>query len=175
MASISSLPAKAFCTKFLTHISPSTTKTQYKLQKLRRQHRNSTCRADLVTEQIAPLVNDQLAAPLNVIEAASATSAVYGVLLLGGGLFAYTRSGSKGSLIGGASGAALMAAAYYLMQNPETKSFGDALGFGSSLLFSSVFVIRLVASRKLIPSGPLLGLSVGALAVFLSAYMQDKI
>ncbi|PIA51477.1 hypothetical protein AQUCO_01100369v1 [Aquilegia coerulea] len=114
-------------------------------------------------------------AQLDLTELAPATSAVYGTLLLGGGLFAYSKSNSKGSLIGGVSGGALMAIAYYLMQSPETKSIGDALAFGSAILFSSVFGIRLVASRKLIPSGPLLGLSIGALFVFISAYMQDKV
>lgn len=68
-----------------------------------------------------------------------------------------------------------MATAYYLMQAPETKSIGYALGFGAALLFSSVFGIRLVATQKLTPAGPLLGLSVLALAVFLSAYLQDSI
>ncbi|KAF9600028.1 hypothetical protein IFM89_002501 [Coptis chinensis] len=212
--------------------------TTYKTPQDSKKKKHSSCKAGLLT-QLAP-----------------ATCAVYGTLLLGGGLFAYSRSGSKGSLLGGASGGALMAAtqmipnhkrlepnwiaeegdqdgggqnsfdaknslresssllqvglvrfgdqryadhifsnqyntpppclmflvrlslgltAYYLMQSPETKSIGDALGFGSALLFSSVFVIRLVASRKLIPAGPLLGLSVGALVVFVSAYMQDKI
>ena len=29
--------------------------------------------------------------------------------------------------------------AYYLMQSPETKVIGDALGFGSAFLFSAVF------------------------------------
>ncbi|KAL3743800.1 hypothetical protein ACJRO7_018982 [Eucalyptus globulus] len=106
---------------------------------------------------------------------APVTSAVYGSLLLGGGLFAFSRSGSKGSLAGGCTGAVLMATAYYLMQAPETKSFGYALGFGAALLFSSVFGIRLVATQKLTPAGPLLGLSVLALAVFLSAYLQDSI
>ncbi|KAJ6823830.1 protein FATTY ACID EXPORT 4, chloroplastic [Iris pallida] len=106
---------------------------------------------------------------------APAASAAYGTLLLGGGLFAYGRSGSKGSILGGLSGAALMAAAYYLMQSPETKQVGDALGFGSAFLFSSVFGIRLAATRKFIPSGLLLAISIGALSVFISAYMQDKI
>uniref|UniRef100_A0A1D1XHL8 Monocyte differentiation antigen CD14 n=1 Tax=Anthurium amnicola TaxID=1678845 RepID=A0A1D1XHL8_9ARAE len=108
-------------------------------------------------------------------ELAPATSAAYGTLLFGGGIFAYARSRSKGSILGGLSGAALMAAAYYLMQNPETKAAGDALGFGSATLFSAIFSIRLAATRKLIPSGLLLGLSAGTLAVFVSAYMQDKI
>lgn len=106
---------------------------------------------------------------------APVTSAIYGSLLLGGGLFAFSRSGSKGSLAGGCTGAVLMATAYYLMQSPETKSTGCALGFGAAFLFSSVFGIRLVATRKLTPAGPLLGLSVLALAVFLSAYLQDSV
>ncbi|CAN6461983.1 unnamed protein product [Victoria cruziana] len=105
---------------------------------------------------------------------APTASAVYGTLLLGGGLLAYVRSGSKGSIIGGAAGAILMTTAYFLMQAPETRNIGDAFGFGSALLFSAVFGIRLASTRKLIPSGLLLGLSVCALAIFFSAYMHDK-
>ncbi|XP_008805572.2 protein FATTY ACID EXPORT 4, chloroplastic [Phoenix dactylifera] len=111
---------------------------------------------------------------LLLADVAPATCAAYGTLLLGGGVFAYARSGSRGSILGGLSGAALMAVAYYLMQSPETKAVGDAIGFGSAFLFAAVFGIRLAATRKFIPSGLLLGLSAGALAVFFSAYMQDK-
>ncbi|CAH9077236.1 unnamed protein product [Cuscuta epithymum] len=103
------------------------------------------------------------------------TSAAYGTLLLGGGLFAYARSGSKGSLIGGLTGGTLMGTAYFLMQASETQELGDALAFGSALLFSSVFAIRLVASRKVVPAAPLLGVSVGALTVFVLAYLRNKI
>ncbi|RAL53481.1 unnamed protein product [Cuscuta campestris] len=108
-------------------------------------------------------------------EIAPLTSAAYGTLLLGGGLFAYSRTKSTGSLVGGLTGATLMGTAYFLMQASETKELGDALAFGSSLLFSSVFGIRLVASRKLVPAGPLLAISFGALAVFVLAYLRDKI
>ncbi|KAG4207601.1 hypothetical protein ERO13_A03G078700v2 [Gossypium hirsutum] len=103
------------------------------------------------------------------------TSAAYGTLLFSGGLFAFTKSGSKGSLFGGLTGAALMASAYYLMQSTETKAIGDALGFGAAFLFSCVFGIRLAATRKPIPAGPLLGLSICALVVFTSAYLQDRL
>ncbi|XP_076898714.1 uncharacterized protein LOC143552351, partial [Bidens hawaiensis] len=41
---------------------------------------------------------------------APVASAGYALLLLGGGVFAYNKSGSKGSLFGGLTGAALMAA-----------------------------------------------------------------
>ncbi|KAG8496753.1 hypothetical protein CXB51_007780 [Gossypium anomalum] len=65
--------------------------------------------------------------------------------------------------------------AYYLMQSTETKAIGDALGFGAAFLFSCVFGIRLAATRKPIPAGPLLGLSICALVVFTSAYLQDRL
>ncbi|XP_047069471.1 protein FATTY ACID EXPORT 4, chloroplastic [Lolium rigidum] len=109
-----------------------------------------------------------------VSELTPAVSAAYGALLVGGGAFAYARSGSKGSIYGGLSGSALMGIAYYLMQSPETKALGDAVGFGSAFLFASVFGIRLYNTRKLVPSGLLLVLSLGALGVFFSAYLQDK-
>lgn len=35
--------------------------------------------------------------------------------------------------------------------------------------------IRLAATRKLTPAGPLLGLSICALAIFISAYLHDKL
>ncbi|WCJ38942.1 Protein FATTY ACID EXPORT 4 chloroplastic [Euphorbia peplus] len=83
---------------------------------------------------------------------APAASAAYGTLLLSGGFFAFNKSRSKGSLFGGLTGAALMTTAYFLMQEQETRAVGDAIGFGSAFLFSSVFGIRLAATRKLIPS-----------------------
>ncbi|KAF7017676.1 unnamed protein product [Triticum aestivum] len=111
----------------------------------------------------------------SVSEIAPAVSAAYGALLVGGGAFAYARSGSKGSILGGASGSALMGLTYYLMQFSETKALGDAVGFGSAFLFASVFGIRLYNTRKLVPSGLLLALSLGALGVFYAAYLQDKV
>ncbi|KAM0849090.1 hypothetical protein ACQ4PT_053947 [Festuca glaucescens] len=110
-----------------------------------------------------------------VSELTPAVSAAYGALLVGGGAFAYARSGSKGSIYGGLSGSALMGIAYYLMQSPETKALGDAVGFGSAFLFASVFGIRLYNTRKLVPSGLLLVLSLGALGVFYSACLRDKV
>ncbi|XP_050227986.1 probable receptor-like protein kinase At4g10390 [Mercurialis annua] len=112
---------------------------------------------------------------LEMFDLAPATSATYGALLLAGGIFAYSKSKSKGSLFGGLTGATLMATAYFFMQGQETKVIGDAIGFGSALLFTSVFGIRLAASRKLIPSGLLLGLSICASAVFWTSYFQDRV
>lgn len=118
----------------------------------------------------SPRCSSQLASEL-----APAASAAYGVLLLGGGLFAYTRTGSKGSLLGGLTGAGLMGTAYFLMQASGTKEIGEALAFGSALLFASVFGIRLAATRKIMPAGPLLALSIFALAIFISAYLQETV
>ncbi|CAH8254249.1 unnamed protein product [Arabidopsis lyrata] len=108
-------------------------------------------------------------------ELAPVVSATYGVLLLGGGLFAYSKSGSKGSLFGGLTGSVLMASAYYLTQSPETRVLGDTIGLGAAFLFSSVFGFRLASSRKPVPAGPLLLLSIGMLSFFVMAYMHDSL
>ncbi|PWA97292.1 hypothetical protein CTI12_AA029990 [Artemisia annua] len=84
------------------------------------------------------------------------------------------KSGSKGSLFGGLTGAVLMSAAYYLMQSPETKELGDALAFGASLLFALVFGIRFAATGKVMPAGFLLAVSMSLTALTFSAYLQDK-
>ncbi|KAM0059950.1 putative TMEM14 family protein [Helianthus debilis subsp. tardiflorus] len=102
-------------------------------------------------------------------------SAGYAGLLLGGGVYAYNKSGSKGSLFGGLTGATLMSVAYYLMQASDTKELGDALAFGASLLFAFVFGIRFAATRKVVPAGLLLVISIGLTALTLSAYLQDKV
>ncbi|PWA58509.1 TMEM14 family [Artemisia annua] len=121
-----------------------------------RSNRRHVCKSQLV-QDFAPVA-----------------SAGYAVLLLGGGLFAYNKSGSKGSLFGGLTGAVLMSAAYYLMQSPETKELGDALAFGASLLFALVFGIRFAATGKVMPAGFLLAVSMSLTALTFSAYLQDK-
>lgn len=87
-------------------------------------------------------------------------------------MFAYLRTASKGSLGGGITGGALLATTYYLLQSPQTEEFGEALGFGTALLFAAVFGIRLLATKKPVPAGPLLLISGTAAAVFASGYFQ---
>eukprot|EP00898_Chlorokybus_atmophyticus_P002032 jgi/Chlat1/282/Chrsp1S03169 len=94
----------------------------------------------------------------------------YGALVTGGGIFAYLRSGSKGSLISSLTSGALLGAAVYLQSNPDTAQKGTALAFGVALLLASVFGIRLLATKKPVPAGPLLALSLAASYVFGSAY-----
>ncbi|KAF6156805.1 hypothetical protein GIB67_033274 [Kingdonia uniflora] len=60
--------------------------------------RRFKCKAELTSLSLAAAA----------AEVAPSASAAYGALLLTGGLFGYTTSKSKGSLIGGVSGAALM-------------------------------------------------------------------
>lgn len=105
-------------------------------------------------------------------EYTTATAVVYGTALFGGGLFAYLRTASKGSLSGGLTGGALLGITYFLLQNPDTERLGEALGFGGSLLFAALFAIRLFATKKPVPSGPLLVLSSVASIVFASAYFS---
>lgn len=108
-------------------------------------------------------------------EYAPLTAAVYGACLLGGGLFAYTKTGSKGSLGGGVLGGIALGVAYFLMQVPETRDLGEAVGFGSAVLFAAIFAIRLAATGKPVPAGPLLGLSAATSVVFALSYLQTRV
>lgn len=108
-------------------------------------------------------------------ELAPTAAAVYGGLLLGGGLFAYTRTSSKGSLFGGLTGGTLMGLVFYLMMYPGMKDLGEAIGFGTTLLFVAIFGIRLAATRKIVPAALLLLLSIAATAIFFGAYLQDRV
>ncbi|GJP51856.1 hypothetical protein CLOM_g10986 [Closterium sp. NIES-68] len=111
-----------------------------------------------------------MAATAGLGDAAGLTAAAYGASLLFGGLFAYIRTGSKYSLGGGLTGAALFATAFYLIQSAQTESLGNALGFGAGLLFCALFAIRLFLTGKPMPAAPLLAFSAAATAVFASAY-----
>ncbi|XP_002985108.2 protein FATTY ACID EXPORT 4, chloroplastic [Selaginella moellendorffii] len=108
-------------------------------------------------------------------EIAPATAAAYGLTLLSGGFFAYSRTGSKGSLVGGLTGGIAFAVAYLLMLNPDTKDLANAIGFGVAFLFIAVFGIRLAATRQPIPSGLLLAISIAASVVFVNAYFSARL
>lgn len=53
--------------------------------------------------------------------------------------------------------------------------FFPVSGIPTLHLFFPLSGIRLAATRKFVPAGPLLALSVCALAVFISAYLQDGV
>ncbi|KAL3678008.1 hypothetical protein R1sor_020964 [Riccia sorocarpa] len=111
----------------------------------------------------------------DLAELAPVTAAVYGASLLGGGLFAFTRTGSKGSLGGGVVGGVALGVAFFLMQTPGTKDLGQAIGFGSSVLFAAIFGIRLAATKKVVPAGALLVVSTIATIIFANAYFAARL
>ncbi|KAJ7518353.1 hypothetical protein O6H91_21G065200 [Diphasiastrum complanatum] len=110
-----------------------------------------------------------------ILELAPAAAAAYGLTLLGGGAFSYLRTGSKGSLFGGVTGGISLVVAYFLMQAPETRNIGSAIGFGAAFLFVAVFAIRLAATRKAMPSGLLMAISIAAAVVFFNAYLEARL
>ncbi len=83
---------------------------------------------------------------------------VYGILVLVGGVIGFVKAKSKVSLIaGGLSGLALICAYMYSTQNPKD---GLLIGAGITSLLTIVFAMRLAKTKKLMPSGMLLILTV---------------
>ena len=98
--------------------------------------------------------------PIRMIssEAARAAIAVYGVVVAGGGIGAFLRSGSKASIISGGTAGILLAAAYIKESVPLALCVAAALAV--------VFAFRLAKTKKFMPAGMLCILSLIAVAVF---------
>lgn len=94
-------------------------------------------------------------------EAARVGIAVYGVLMAGGGVGAFLKSGSKPSIVSGVASGILLAAAYLQESVPAALAIAAAL--------SVVFAIRLAKTNKFIPAGLLCVLSVAAVIFFAAA------
>lgn len=157
------LPLSSFCR---THGAPTHPHATFNLCGVhRRTARAARARTHLISVR----------ADASPSDLAITAAAVYGGLLLGGGFYAYFKTSSTGSLLGGVSGSLLMVLVFYLLLNPDSKDSGEAIGFGTALLFAAVFGIRLVATKKFIPAGPLLLLSMVTSAVFVGAYLQDRV
>lgn len=84
--------------------------------------------------------------------------AVYAVLMAGGGIGAFLKSGSKPSLISGVVAGILLGVAYAKDNVTAALVLAAVLGV--------VFSLRLVKTKKFMPAGLLLILSVGAAAFF---------
>lgn len=93
-------------------------------------------------------------------EVARNAIAVYGVVIAGGGIGAFLRSGSKPSVIAGVSAGVVLAAAYAKDSVP--------IALGTAVALSVVFALRLVKTKKFVPAGILCIASVLA-AVFFAA------
>ena len=91
---------------------------------------------------------------------------VYAVLMVGGGLMGL-RAGSRASLVAGGSSGVLLAAAWGL----SLLWLGPGLWAGAviSLLLCITFGMRLAKTRKVMPTGMLLGISLVALVVLARA------
>ncbi|KAJ7015192.1 hypothetical protein NC653_004487 [Populus alba x Populus x berolinensis] len=85
-----------------------------------RNRRRSNSIATFISRGRSPGCKCQLA------DIAPITSAAYGVILLGGGLFAFSKSGSKGSLFGGLTGVALMGTGH-LIDFTDNKQYATPM------------------------------------------------
>ncbi len=87
----------------------------------------------------------------------------YGALLILGGLMGYVKGGSKVSLFAGAIAGGLCVEATWL--SVEQPGNGLTLGALIAFLLAGVFINRFAKTRKLVPAGVILilSLAVGAL------------
>lgn len=92
------------------------------------------------------------------------TIIVYALLVALGGVVGYLKAQSKMSLISGlVSGAALLAT-WFVAQTTQTTGLALATVIAAVLLI--VFISRLIRTRKFMPAGLMIFLSLGATVVF---------
>ena len=93
---------------------------------------------------------------------------IYGILMLAGGIFGFMKAGSKASLVTGIiSGISILAGVWFLMQGQYDA--GRAVIAFTSFALTGIFGLRLYHTRKMMPSGMLLVLSV--IAAFLAVQL----
>ncbi|MGB5596378.1 MAG: TMEM14 family protein [Crocosphaera sp.] len=92
---------------------------------------------------------------------------VYGILLLIGGIMGYVTAKSKPSLISGVvSGLLLLITAFIQLQQ---ISAGLIIAQIVTILLAVVFTIRLLKTRKFMPAGLMLVVSVATFVILLSS------
>lgn len=92
---------------------------------------------------------------------------LYGLFLIVGGFFGW-KKGSKASLVAGIiSGALVLCGAWWMSFNVVRPRF---FLFGVTTVLSIVFLIRLIKTKKFMPSGMLLLVTV-AMAIYAAALM----
>ena len=90
----------------------------------------------------------------------------YGVLVAAGGIFGYVKSQSRPSLIAGSvSGLFLVAAGLLVLMGAAAGAY---FGFAVNVLLVVLFGMRLAKTRKFMPSGMMLALSVVVAGVLVS-------
>ncbi|MDR3614203.1 MAG: TMEM14 family protein [Candidatus Obscuribacterales bacterium] len=76
---------------------------------------------------------------------------ILSIFVLVGGIIGYTKAKSKASLIAGTISSVLLAVSFaYALQDPL---HGLMAGLGVTVLLDVIFVIRLVKTKKFMPSG----------------------
>ena len=91
---------------------------------------------------------------------------IYGILLLVGGIFGYTKAKSKPSLISGLISGLLLLISGVLQWQQITV--GLIVAQVLTLVLAIVFAIRLWKTRKFMPAGFMLVLSVATLVILVS-------
>lgn len=96
---------------------------------------------------------------------------VYALLMSAGGLAGFIKGKSKASLIAGIASAIMLGAAYFLTTT-DMKT-GLLSGVGVTTLLTFVFAMRLVKTKKFMPSGMLLILnSIEEIILLLGAFLK---
>ena len=93
----------------------------------------------------------------------------YGLLMILGG-FMGAKAGSKVSLIMGVISGSIVLIALYLMNN--NPNLGNGIILGTTGLLCVVFVMRLLKTQKMMPSGGLLLLSLIAFVFSLMYFLK---
>ena len=83
---------------------------------------------------------------------------VYGVLLIAGGVMGYVKSKSRVSLFAGAIAGGLCVGATWLSMDQPAEGF--TIGSLVALLLTGVFINRFAKTRKFMPAGMILVMSV---------------
>jgi uncharacterized membrane protein (UPF0136 family) len=84
--------------------------------------------------------------------------AAYGVVVAGGGVGAFLKTKSKMSIISGLGSGLVLAAAFATENTP--------LALGTAIALAAVFAIRLAKTKKLMPAGALMAMSLVFAAAF---------
>ena len=107
-----------------------------------------------------------------MVQVGQAVLGVYGVLLILGGVMGMVKAGSRVSLFaGGACGLASLVALWVSLDDP---ALGLLIGGVLALLLTGVFIGRFVRTRKLMPAGVVLLLSL-AVGILLIAIRQKLV
>ena len=95
---------------------------------------------------------------------------VYGVLMLLGGIFGFIKAGSKVSLIMGIISGILIFLGVVFLERGQYSAGRAVLAF-TSFILSGIFALRLLKTRKFMPSGMLLALSLIASALAIQLFI----